>query len=355
MKSKENRISPLSVKRVPYSGDTSAGISLGPIPSLPFPCIQPDGVNNLYDYLKSSTDNANLTSKLKRRLHTEGALLFRGFSDLQADELNKVVDFFCEEALEYRERSSPRSLVSGKVYTSTEYPSHQRIFFHNENAYQANWPQVLLFYCHRPSPIGGETPLADTRKVLNRIPLEIRDCFHRKKIKYVRNFSPTHGLTWQKVFQEESKEVVEAYCRKNGLYFKWKGEMHLETQSVREAILRHPVTSELVWFNHAAFFHVSTLGEVLSQNLIEYFGEENLPNQTFYGDGSPIEDEVLKILRNAYEEETVSFKWQKSDVLIVDNMLFSHSRQSFEGERAIWLAMGNSRSSESCKTDSIYD
>jgi hypothetical protein len=45
------------------------------------------------------------------------------------------------------------------------------------------------------------------------------------------------------------------------------------------------------------------------------FEEEGLPNNTYYGDGSRIEPEVMDHLRHAYLREKVVFPWQQFDVL----------------------------------------
>ena len=37
-------------------------------------------------------------------------------------------------------------------------------------------------------PYGGETPIADSRKVFARIDTAIRDCFSQKNVRYVRNY-----------------------------------------------------------------------------------------------------------------------------------------------------------------------
>ncbi len=189
--------------------------------------------------------------------------------------------------LEYHERSSPRSRVSGNIYTSTEYPADQEIFLHNENSYQFTWPLNLYFFCQTPASTGGETPLADTREIFRRIDPEVRARFEAKKILYVRNFSPGIGLPWQEVFQTSERNVVGEYCRRMEIRFEWKERDGLRISQVRPAMAFHPESGELVWFNHATFFHVSTLDPAIREPLLKQCGEEDLPNNTYYGDGTP--------------------------------------------------------------------
>src|SRR5207253_3479312 len=91
------------------------------------------------------------------------------------------------ELLEYRERSSPRSQVSGNIYTSTDYPSDQSIFLHNEGTYWLAWPLKIFFCCITAPQQGGETPIADCRNVFARIDPVIRQSFIHKNVMYVRN------------------------------------------------------------------------------------------------------------------------------------------------------------------------
>jgi alpha-ketoglutarate-dependent taurine dioxygenase len=111
---------------------------------------------------------------------------------------------------------------------------------------------------------------------------------------------------------------------------------------VRPAVARHPRSGESVWFNHATFFHISTLAPTLREGLCADFAEEDLPNNTYYGDGAPIEPEVLDILREAYLEEMVPIQWQKGDLLIIDNLLTAHARAPFVGPRKVLVAMAGS-------------
>src|SRR5262249_21300199 len=242
------------------------------------------------------------------------------------------------EPLPYRERSSPRTRVSNNIYTSTDYPANRSIFLHNENSYQLTWPMKIFFFCMTPSIRGGETPIADCRKVFGRIDLKIRQRFIEKNWMLVRNFGNGLSLPWQSVFQTEDKSAVETYCLNARIETEWRGDC-LRTRQVRRAVAQHPATGEIVWFNHAAFFHVSTLEPSAREALLEGLEEEDLPNNTYYGDGSPIELSVLDEIREAYRSETVSFPWQKGDVLMLDNMLVAHGRRPYVGQRDILVAM----------------
>jgi alpha-ketoglutarate-dependent taurine dioxygenase len=196
----------------------------------------------------------------------------------------------------------------------------------------------IFFFCVTPSIQGGETPIVDCRKVFERIDREIRRRFIEKGWMLVRNFGNGLSLTWQSVFQTEDKIEVEDYCRQAGIETEWQGD-RLRTRQTRQAVTQHPVTGEMVWFNHAAFFHVSTLEPSTREVLLAGLKEEDLPNNTYYGDGSPIELSVLDEIREAYRQEAVSFAWQEGDILMLDNMLCAHGRNPYAGPRKILVAM----------------
>lgn len=276
---------------------------------------------------------------IQTSLQQHGGILFRNFGIRDVEEFEELIQTVSGELLDYRDRSSPRSPVNGNIYTSTDHPANQTIFLHSENSYAATWPLKIFFCCLIPPTEGGETPIADTRKLLQRIPDEIRRRFAEKQVMYVRNFGDGFGLPWQTVFQTENPSQVVEFCRKNGIEWEWKGPNRLRTRQVRQAIATHPITGEAVWFNHGVFFHVSTLEPEIREALLKAFSEEDLPHNTYYGDGSPIEPEVLEEIRAAYRAETVLFPWKTGDILMLDNMLTAHGRQPFSGPRKIVVGM----------------
>jgi hypothetical protein len=279
---------------------------------------------------------------ITEHLQGVGALLFRGFGIDSVDGFNAFVAAVAGDPLEYRERSSPRSQVMGNIYTSTDYPAPYSIYLHNENSYSSTWPMRVFFWCETPAARGGETPIADSRRIYNRINPLVRQRFQGRGVMYVRNFGPDLGLPWTTVFQTEDRAEVERYCQRAGITVEWLGGDRLRTRHVRPAIKHHPVTSEPVWFNHAVFFHVSTLEPFMREALLATCAADELPNNTFYGDGAEIEPQVLDHLRAAYEAEKVVFPYQRGDVMLVDNMLAAHGRQPYEGARRVMVAMAQS-------------
>lgn len=282
---------------------------------------------------------ASQRTYLQQLLLHHGGLLFRNFRIAGAAQFQEFVSAISGDALEYMEQTSPRHKVHGNIYTSTEYPPSHRIFLHNENSYSATWPLKIMFFCVTAPVDRGETPIADVRRVYARIPEKIRDRFARDGWMLVRNFGTGYGVSWETAFQTSDRGEISSYCKKHGIECEWRSNERLRIRQRRPAIAMHPVTKDLVWFNHATFFHISTLDPEMRNTLLAEFAEEDLPYNTYYSDGSPIEPEVLEILRGAYEAETIKFPWQEHDLLLLDNMLVAHGRSPFSGPRKILVGM----------------
>jgi len=268
-----------------------------------------------------------------------GAILFRAFAILGQAGFEELVQESLGRTMNYIYRSTPRTLVGKGVYTATEYPARHSIPFHNENAYQRDWPMYLVFYCLQPASQGGETPLADTVRVTRKIPADIQEEFERKKVMYVRNYAEGLDLPWQNVFQTQSKAEVERFCADNEITVEWKSDDRLKTTQICQSTALHPRTGQRIWFNQAHLFHISSLDETTRKSLLKICGEDGIPRNACYGDGSKIADETLDVIRKAYESEAVVFAWQRDDVVLIDNMLVSHARKPYRGERKILASM----------------
>jgi len=145
--------------------------------------------------IKSSADQADPVfwasenrEWLEAQLLKHGALLIRNFGVRSADEFERFVVAISGQLLDYTNRSTPRTQVSGKIYTSTEYPASQSIPLHNELSYAQEWPLKIWFFCTTPARERGETPIADSRGVFNRIDAGIRERFIKRKVMYSRTY-----------------------------------------------------------------------------------------------------------------------------------------------------------------------
>jgi alpha-ketoglutarate-dependent taurine dioxygenase len=277
--------------------------------------------------------------EIEAQLLRHGGVLFRNLHVNSIARFEEFVAAVSSSLIQYGERSSPRTRLNGHVYTSTDHPADQHILLHNEQSYTLNWPMKIWFFCVQPAREGGRTPIADSRQIYRRLDPALVEKFTRRKVMYVRNYGDGLGLPWQEVFQTEDRRAVEAHCRRAHIEVEWKDGNRLRTRQVRPAVRVHPTTGECTWFNHAVFFNVASLEPGARDALLAGMREDEVPFNTFYGDGSPIEPAVVEEILHAYRQETVAFDWQRGDILLLDNMLAAHGRESFVGPRKIVVAM----------------
>jgi len=281
----------------------------------------------------------SLAALIKKYQRSTGALLFRGFNFDQVDDFYAFVKSFGHDLLSYEFGSTPRSHLGKGVYTSTEYPAHQIIPQHNEQAYTLQWPLNIWFHCVTPAQEGGETPIGDSRLIYKNIDPAIRQRFEKKGLLYVRNYGNGLDVPWEQAFNTEDKSQAEKFARNNRINMEWKDDGELRTHQLCQATAKHPYTGDWVWFNQAHLFHVSNLDASVREMLLDCVDEEDLPRNVYYGDGSPIEESILHDIRAVIDEATKTFSWEQGDVMLLDNMLTTHGRLTFKGDRKVVVAM----------------
>lgn len=321
------------------------GVDLSQVSGVKTEYLHPE--NALPLVIKPDADDIDLaewagTSRefIEKRLLIHGAILFRGFTVDSVAEFERFAAAICPELFgEYGDL--PREELGGKIYGSTPYPADETILFHNESSHMHRWPMLIWFYCIKAAAAGGESPIIDSRKIYQLMEPAIRERFEQKGLRYVRNFTDGLDVSWQHFFHTNDRSAVEDYCRRAEIDFEWTSGNSLRTRQICPAVVRHPQTSEKVFFNQVQLHHISCLAPAVRESLLSMMKEEDLPRNVYYGDGSPIEDSVMEYLSDLYGKLAVSFPWREHDVLMLNNMLVAHSRNSFVGERKIVVALGN--------------
>lgn len=278
-------------------------------------------------------------SLVRERLHRHGAVLFRGFGvgDEEAFEgvANVLSHGLVAEGGEHQRLSD-----DSQVYVPVVYPADRFLMWHNEDSFNAEWPRKIMFCPVQIPADGGETPLVDAREVFDRLDPELRDAFVAKGVLYHRSYGMGVGRSWREVFRTDDPAEIEAFCRDRDMELEWRGDDALVTRQKRSAVARHPETGETVWFAQIQHWHPACLDPATRDSLEALFDEEDMPRNCFYGDGTPIEDEVVEAICDTYRELHTEFPWRVGDVMVVDNMLAAHARNPYVGARKLLVALG---------------
>ena len=213
------------------------------------------------------------------------------------------------------------------------------ILFHNESSHLPRWPLRQFFFCVIPARTGARRRCSTAARCYEALDPELVEQFEEKGLMYVRNFSEGIDVPWQDFFHTDDKAEVEKICADGGMSCEWT-ENGLRIRQLAPAVTTHPRTGEKLFFNQVQLHHVSCLDDETRTALRQLFADEDLPRNVYFGDGTPIPDEVIDRIGELYEELCVEFPWQKGDLIAVDNMLVSHARRPFSGARKLLVAMG---------------
>jgi len=292
-------------------------------------------------------------------LQRHGAILFRGFGLRGVADFEAVVEAHYGATVSVNVGGlSPRGTIKpDKIYESTRFPAHLRLHQHNEYSHMECPPRDLFFFCDKPAEQGGETPLADSRRILAEIPDDIRRAFETRGVRYRRHYYgrwwfPLLRLlnrfvklhrSWQEALGSTDRAEAAAQARALGLSLKWHLDGSASVAVRRPALARHPETGEAVWFNQAASQQVTPKvygwGRFIGYHLMYPLAKDR-PFHTAYGDGGRIPIRNLHRIIEATDRVTVTHPWEAGDLIWIDNFLVSHGRMPYKGERRIMVALG---------------
>jgi hypothetical protein len=158
-------------------------------------------------------------------------------------------------------------------------------------------------------------------------------------------------LGWPKLYGTSEQKVVESICQEEGApHPQWVGPNKdiFFQEWIDEPFQKHPVTGEDVWFNHSQVFHWTTFPAEMWYSfrrisdwrlLIHFFVVSiftfikygilryKMALNTSFGDGSPITIKEMNQIRGAIHKNMVFSRWEKGDVMCIDNFSTSHGRQ----------------------------
>lgn len=273
-----------------------------------------------------------------------GAVVVRGLGVASAEDVATVADKLGLARMVERERFAPRTNHAENVYSSSEWPADEPMCMHHELSYASEVPGLILFGCLVAPDSGGQTQVADSQQVLTALPPALVERFATHGWLLWRTYHSAGneaGVSWQEAFGTDDRAAVDAYCASAAVTAQWLPDGRLRTTQRRAAVVRHPVTGTPVWFNQAAFLNESTMDPDVRDYLVAVYGQDGLPFNTAYGDGTPIDADTVETINAAYLDAAHGEPWQAGDVLLVDNLRMAHSREPHQGDRELVVVFGD--------------
>ena len=299
-----------------------------------------EGVSGVKEVAEWYNKNTGIIDDI---LYKSGTILFKNTGADTIAAFEELTGLIAPKFRNYVDGNYPRRNLQGHVYISTEYDAKFDITLHNELSYSLKWPSRLFFGCIIPPATGGETPLADSRKVYKNMNPALLEEFERKQVRYVRNLHNGDGMgsSWQQTFETEDPKEVERHCGAMQIEYEWKDNGAIKLIHIRPATRVHPLTGEKVWFNQVDQYHPSHFRQEVYEVLMLLASgiEEDLPLFSSFGDGTPIGTDAIQEIIKTVNNEAVIRPWDKGDFVMVENMLVAHGRKSYTGDRQIVVSM----------------
>jgi alpha-ketoglutarate-dependent taurine dioxygenase len=240
-----------------------------------------------------------------------------------------------------KEAFASRHHYFGDVYSASKWPPNQQMCMHHELSYALEFPGLVMFACLTAPTSGGATGVADAPTVLDALPAGLVARFEQEGWLLTRNYNEDIGASVAEAFGTDDRAAVERYCHANAIEFEWQPDGGLRTRQLRSAVIRHPVTGQRCWFNQIAFLNERTIDPEIREYLVDIYGADGLPFNTFYGNGDPVGEDVVQLINEKYEAATKREPWQAGDLLLIDNIRTAHSREPFQGPREVLAGLAD--------------
>lgn len=306
-------------------------------PSGVFPLIY-DGVGEFTSLSESMTWAQENHSELIDLAFQHGAILFRNFGTSTDQDFDRFIQAFNLENFHYEQSLSNavRFNRTERVFTANEAPADVKIFLHHEMAQTPFYPSRLFFFCEQPAETGGATPICRSDVLVVRLqqqyPQFVSDLI-TKGLKY-RNILPDQddplsgmGRSWRSTFHADTREQCNANMAEIGYTGEWRDDGSLVSTTPILDGIRTLADGRKTFFN---------------QLIAAYRGwgsDENSGPPISYGDGTPLDHAAVNAACEIADELTFNVPWQQGDVVLVDNYVTMHARQTFTGTRKILASL----------------
>ncbi|KAL7260590.1 hypothetical protein ACSBR1_006284 [Camellia fascicularis] len=258
------------------------------------------------------------------------AVLLRGFDVEKAEDFNDIVETFGWDDIRYV-GPAPRTHIYKRVWTANEGPLSEFIYYHHEMVLIKEFPKKVILFCEIPPPEGGETPFVPSFRVTERMVEEFPEVveeLEKKGLKYTftalsnDDTSSMRGRGWEVAFGTSDRAEAERRAKALGMDMEWLPNGGVKTILVPRNLTRvfEGRKGRKMWFNTIVGMH----GKEISSATM--------------ADGTEIPEKVVKRCEEIIEEESIQFKWEKGDVLFLDNLATLHGRRPSLPPRKVLVA-----------------
>ncbi|MGM1059844.1 TauD/TfdA family dioxygenase [Saccharothrix sp. Mg75] len=304
---------------------------VGPV----LPTLAADGAGHPPDALAAAVRDV-----VDEALPKSGGVLLRGLPLTDKAGFEGLIGGLGYDRAGYEGGIAVRKQDSGAALNASQEDRRITLSPHNEMAYLPTYPRKIFFFCESEATSGGEVPVNDVRETAAIIPDDVKDAFREKGVRYHRNLAKESGngeMGWVDTFRTEDRAAVEEHLVASGYEFAWDADEGLRYHYARDAFTAHPDTGEELWFNQVTELHCSYWRS--HPGFPPDLPDDAYPATTTYGDGSPIDEDLISYLRGALWRTARAVRMRRGDVLVLDNQVYQHGRFAFEGPRRHFVSL----------------
>lgn len=324
---------------------------------------------------------------IKEKMELYGGIYFKGFNINSAQDFESIAQEIDPNLCNKHPFNCSARTWHTEYTCEVANPDIQQSLvpkgMHNEDAYVGHIPKRIMFYSLEPATQGGETLVADCRKVYRELPNNLK-----KKL--------SGKLMINKLVMHDNVLLVNSRIPKDFEMIKELGKSHHSRETLRlsenltqflfeiPTIIKHKFSSDPIWFN---LLHIAPYFSynVYIDTWFAYKRRKGLLNKlkaifvivlTFLSDlkylfkkfmnRDPENPAFLSEVHNYYVsggtkisfldrikinlaiwKSTAIIPLEKGDMLALDNRLVSHGRMPFKGRRVVLVSMGSLTSLES--------
>lgn len=249
---------------------------------------------------------------------SEGVLLFRGF-ETNLETFTQFTNKFSKDFIDYTGGVFNRRAINGDATVLSVNDFNHEVKLHGEMYYQKTIPLMLWFFCAHPAVQAGETIVCDGKRFFEELSQPLKELFQQKKLKYRTYLNQD---AWERRFKTDDLNVARQICERNDIQLHSNDDGSVILNYICSAV--HPSRSgEYLVFVNSLLPTVSMFPEIIS-----------------FENGSQISDEIMMELNEIVDKITAEVRWEKGDILMIDNTRIMHGRRSFtDNKRDIYLRL----------------
>lgn len=295
------------------------------------------------DLLVDCKDQAqsDLRVEIQQKLANERAVLLRNTGMRQVSEMAGWARFIGVEPMEYRFGTGLREDMGAGVLSVGTEPHFTNVDPHSEMAYWTFYPKLIMFGCQSIPAGGGDTVIADNRRVTEDIAVtETGRKIYDVGIRYIRNYfdrerpDPNPGLEhwdWQQAFDVEQFEHLVALCEARQWRIKTRADGSVQISYDEQGYEYDPRIGRNLFFTSMA-----RLGRAFDNwPPFDQLPSAQRPYHLMYADGSEFSAQDLQTMDEIFARYSIPIHWRPGDIVVLDNITWTHARPPFvleEGE-----------------------